>query len=145
MKRSLFVLAVAIALGLVAAFAAFRVGHRTSTEDWFRKNFELSEQQARKAADLHKEHQIACSEMCARIEQANSQLAKTVQASGVVTPEIRAAIAKTDTVRTECRAEMLEYYYKIAAMLPPAKKQSYLAIVLPTVLEPGMMNGTDGR
>jgi len=141
-KKGLFVLVIAVALGLTAAFAVCRFAHRASPEDWFRQKFELSEQQARQAAALHQEYQISCTEMCARIAQADARLAKAIQASNGMTPEIRAAIAETDAVRTECRANMLEYFYKIAAALPPAKKQSYLDMVLPTVLEPGEMSGT---
>ena len=141
MKKGIFVLVTAIVLGLVAAAAACWFSQRSSPEDWFRKKFDLTEQQAQQAAALHQEYQVSCTEMCARIAQADARLAKAIQTGNGMTPEIRAAIAETDTVRTECRANMLEYFYKIAATVPPAKKQSYLDMVLPTVLEPGEMGG----
>jgi hypothetical protein len=142
MKKGLLVLATAIVLGIIAAAAVCWFSHRESSEDWFREKFGLSQQQAQQAAALHQEFKISCAEMCARIEQTDARLAKAIQASDGMTPEIRTAIAETETIRTECRANMLEYFYKTAATLPSTKKQAYLNLVLPTVLEPGEMSGT---
>lgn len=142
MKKGLLVLATAIVFGIIAATAVCWFSHRDSSEDWFRDKFGLSQQEAHQAAVLHQEYKISCAEMCARIEQADARLAKAIQASDGMTPEVRAAIAETETVRTECRSNMLEYFYKTAATLPSTKKQAYLSLVLPMVLEPGEMSGT---
>lgn len=142
MKKGIFVLAVAIIVGLIAAAMVCWFSHRDSSEDWFREKFGLSQQQAHQAAALHQEFKVSCAEMCARIERSDARLAKAIQASDGMTPEIRAAIAETETVRSECRANMLEYFYRTAASLPASKKQAYLNLVIPTVLEAGEMNGT---
>lgn len=142
MKKGLLVLVTAIVLGIIAAAVVCWFSHRDSSEDWFSVKFGLSQQQAHQAAALHQEFKISCAEMCARIEQTDARLAKAIQKSDGMTPEIRAAIAETETIRTECRANMLEYFYKTAATLPATKKQAYLNLVLPTVLEQGEMNET---
>lgn len=142
MKRGLSVLIVALALGLAAAFAVCKFAHQTAPEDWLRKKFELNPEQARQAAALHREYRISCAEMCARIEQADARLRQAIRSSQGMTPEIQAAIAETDGVRTECRTNMLEYFYRVAAILPPTQKQNYLDMVLPTVFDPREMSGT---
>lgn len=136
MKRGLLVLLAAVVLGLAATFAVSRFSHQASLEDWFCKKFDLPMAQAQEAAAIHRQYQTSCAETCRRIAAADERLKTLIQANSAMTPEIRAAIAETDTIRTECRTHMMDYFYQVAAKLPPDKRQSYLDMVLPTVLEP---------
>ena len=80
--------------------------------------------------------------MCARIAQTDERLANLIRSSKQITPEIQAAIVETDRLRSECRAKMLEHFYRIAAQLPAEKQSDYLTVVLPSVLHPGEMMKT---
>jgi len=145
-KKGIFVLLIAVVLALVSAMGmCWFHQQRTSPEDWLRREFGLNQQQAQEAAALHREYEVTCVAMCARIVQADDRLAKMIHEGNAVTPEIRAAIAETDAIRTECRVRMLEYFYKIAETIPPEKKQKYLDMVLPPVLQPGDMTAMHGQ
>jgi hypothetical protein len=67
--------------------------------------------------------------------EANARLETLTLGSGSITPEIRAAIAETDRIRTETRIAMLEHFYAVAAQVPPDKRRDYLLKVLPLVID----------
>ncbi len=136
MKRGILV-----ALGLlvlaVAAAAAFYWMHRpVASHDWLRDQYGLNQEQADRVTKIEADYQSRCMAMCARISDADATLGRLIQSSASVTPEIRAAIANADAVRTDCRASMLAHFYEVAAALPADKRDKYLKMVLPSVLHP---------
>jgi hypothetical protein len=88
---------------------------------------------------LHREYQATCAQLCARIEESDARLAELLRRSDHVTPEVRAAVAETDHVRTLCRASMLEHFYRIAAVLPENERKRYLEMVYPLIEHPEQM------
>jgi Heavy-metal resistance len=140
MKRGIGVLFGVVFAGLAAAVAAFLVmQNRSSPMNWLRTEFALTDSQARKVELIHAEYEADCAEMCARITQTDERLENLIRSSQKITPEIQAAIVETDRLRSECRAKMLEHFYRIAAELPVEKQSDYLTVVLPSVLHPGEM------
>lgn len=142
MKRGILILLAAAALGLMTAAAFYFVGIRTSPTDWLRREFGLSGEQARQAAAMHAEFQGRCMEMCARIEAADERLQRltqSTQSNRSMTPEIQAAIAESDQVRTECRMNMLEHFSAMAAIIPADQRERYMKKVLPLVQNPEQM------
>ncbi|HET9524482.1 MAG TPA: periplasmic heavy metal sensor [Terrimicrobiaceae bacterium] len=126
--------------GLAAAAVVFVVVQdRSSPINWLRSEFSLSDSQARKVEQIHADYEEDCAQMCARIAQTDERLANLIRSSKQITPEIQAAIVETDRLRSECRAKMLEHFYRIAAQLPAEKQSDYLTVVLPSVLHPGEM------
>ncbi len=126
--------------GLAAAAVVFVVVQdRSSPLNWLRSEFSLSDSQARKVEQIHADYEEDCAQMCARIAQTDERLANLIRSSKQITPEIQAAIVETDRLRSECRAKMLEHFYRIAAQLPAEKQSDYLTVVLPSVLHPGEM------
>ena len=126
--------------GLAAAAVVFVVVQdRSSPLNWLRSEFSLSDSQARKVEQIHADYEEDCAQMCARIAQTDERLANLIRSSKQITPEIQAAIFETDRLRSECRAKMLEHFYRIAAQLPAEKQSDYLTVVLPSVLHPGEM------
>ena len=67
--------------------------------------------------------------------EANARLESVTLGSSGVTPDVRAAVAETDRIRTETRIAMLEHFYAVAAELPPERRRDYLLKVLPLVGE----------
>ena len=140
MKRGLVILALAIAAVVGTAVVVHqRSLPRATPMGWLYTEFGLDEAQARRAEVLHAAYETQCREMCAKIAASDARLVKLIHTSKEVTPEIRAAIAETDRYRTECRANMLEHFYLIASEMPPAKREKYLSLMLPTVLHPADM------
>ncbi len=107
--------------------------------DWLRTEFSLSAEQAARAEAGYAEYRAYCAKMCARIAEADRRLEQLIRTHPEVNPAIRQAIAETDALRTDCRTRMLEHFYRVAADLPPDRREKYLNIVLPQVLHPGEM------
>ncbi len=140
MKRGLVTLVLAIIAVVVTAVVVYqRSQPRATPMGWLRTEFGLDDAQASRAGALHAEYEMQCREMCRKIAASDDRLVELIRTSKEVTPEIRAAIAETDRYRTECRANMLGHFYLIAAEMPPAKREKYLSMMLPTVLHPAEM------
>ncbi len=143
MKKGIILL---IAAGLLAALAAIGVrawsGQRAQPMNWLRTEFSLDSGQAARAEAGYAEYQADCAEMCARIAEADLRLEQLIRTHAEVTPAIRQAIAETDALRSDCRARMLEHFYRIARDIPPDRREKYLGMVLPNVLHPGEMGTT---
>ncbi len=136
MKRGIWILLLAVVLGLATAGIFSLMGRGTAPAEWVGREFGLEGEQARKAAALHENFQGRCMELCARIQASDEHLQALVDSHRSVTPEIRAAIAENDQLRTDCRTHMLEHFYEMAAMLPADQRSKYLGMVVPTVLHP---------
>ena len=140
MKRGgRIVLLVAVA-AIAAATVAVLVRHQSSPVEWLRSEFGLNAEEMKRATALHDEYQDTCRELCAKIATTDDSLARAIRSSKTITPEIAAAIAETDRVRTECRLRMLEHFYETAALMPEEQRAGYLEKVLPLVLHPGEMH-----
>jgi len=140
MRRGLLIWLLVPILGMAAIVVSARLcRHPVTPEKWLQQEFSLQPEQAACVAALHSEYQRTCAENCARIAEADARLRVLIGTGTAVTPEIRAAIAETDNVRTGCRVQMLDHFYRIADTLPPDKRQKYLGMVLPLILQPTEM------
>ncbi|WP_075079071.1 periplasmic heavy metal sensor [Terrimicrobium sacchariphilum] len=140
MKRAISVLTVVLVAAFVALAVSRHVFANRSSMDWLRDEFHLTDAQMEKAAALHSEYEASCETMCRRIAETDARLASAIRSSTSITPEIAAAIAETDRVRTDCRIAMLSHFYQTAALMPESERQRYLDKVLPVVLHPGEMH-----
>lgn len=137
MRRGIFVLALVAILTAATVAVVFWL-HRPppTSHDWLREHYGLSEAQARQISQIESDYQGRCAAMCRRISEADAALDDLMQSSVTVTPEIRAAIAQSDAVRTDCRASMLAHFYEVAAVIPADRRGDYLKMVLPSVRNP---------
>lgn len=140
MKKAALILLTALVAATAAWFATRCLLARQSSMDWLRSEFHLSPEKMKAAEALHAGYQETCEEMCRQIAATDARLAAAIRSSTSTTPEIVAAIAETDRVRTECRIAMLDHFYQTAALMPEADRQRYLDKVLPVVLHPGEMH-----
>ena len=143
MKRGAVILLVVLGVGAAMgalSYSFFR--DRTSPSDWLRKEFSLNKEQSAQIVALNAEYGPKCKEMCARIAEADSRLARLIDSGTTVTQEIREALVETDRVRSECRLKILEHFYEVAAAMPEEERKKYLDMVLPVVLKPGEMDSS---
>ena len=77
--------------------------------------------------------------MCARISQTDAGAADLIRSHQMVTSEIREALSEGDRLRTECRLKMLEHCYEVATAMPEEKREKYIEMILPVILDPGRM------
>lgn len=136
MRRGVLVALGVLALTIIAALTVCWLRRPMDSKDWLRKEYGLNVEQANRVAQLEANYQSRCMAMCARISAADSKLSELARASATITPEIREAIANADAVRTDCRTSMLGHFYEVAAVLPADKRDKYLKMVLPSVINP---------
>jgi len=145
MKRGGIILALAMIAAVAAMAIACLMHHKNSSVEWLRTEFGLNAEQMKLAIALHEEYRSTCAEMCKRIAETDARLTAAIRTSDKPTPEIVAAIAETDRVRTECRVAMLRHFYKTSELMPSDKRVMYLEKVLPLVLHPGEMHAEHGQ
>jgi len=139
-KRGLFVVLGILIVGVVAAVATFCFSHtRLPATAWLQKEFSLSNEETQRVQALHEQYAKTCMQMCVRIQESDARLSSLLQKNNRMTPEIRAALAESDRVRTDCRASMLDHFYQIAAVMPEGERQRYLKMVYPLIEHPEEM------
>lgn len=126
-KNFLITLVLAVAAG-AAAFGLFyvlsddRAMHAAAKQGdamaWLRAEFKLSEEQFAAIRRRHEDYSFVCGEHCAAIMAARERKAPAAEV---------AALEKT------CVDAMTVHFRGVAALMPPAQGDRYLAMVLPRV------------
>lgn len=135
MRRGLLTLLVLIVLGGSAYLVASRRLAPSTPSGWLCHQYALGPEEARKLDSLERDYGSRCGPYCDVMCKANAHLGTLALGSDTVTPELRAAVAETDRIRTSARIAMLEHFYAVAAQLPPDKRRDYLQKVLPLVID----------
>src|SRR5712675_2045588 len=138
MKKGVLILV----FGLVAAAAAYgciyfactasaRSLQRTDKPElaWLKEEFNLSDAEFKRVADLHAAYLPQCAEMCRQIDTQSQHLKELLAATNQITPEIEAAIAESSHLRAECQRNMLKHFYEVSRTMPPEQGRRYLAWV----------------
>ena len=144
MKRMVFVLALAVFLGLGAYFAFYAIARCTfcrvpDAQDpsaWIHQEFHLTDAQYTQVKQLEAAYRPQCAAMCEAIDQSHQTLKKLILTSGTMTPEIEAALKKDGEVQQECRADMLRHFYEVSQAMSPEDGKRYLQIMQAQVVEP---------
>lgn len=127
MKNFLITLAVALAVCLAAFGVTYLTGGdpamRTAAREgdamaWLRVEFRLDDAQFAAIKRLHEDYSVECGRHCAAIMEARERKAPA--------PEI-AALEKV------CVDAMTGHFRQVAARMPPAQGERYLAVVLPRI------------
>jgi hypothetical protein len=139
-KRGIVLILGILVAGTVAAVLTFCLLQRPrSTDGWLQREFSLTDEQMRQVRVLQQGYEGTCQEICERIQQSDARLAALLASSDRLTPEVQAALADTDRVRTDCRTRMLEHFYRVAAVIPENERPRYLEMVLPLIERPEQM------
>lgn len=140
MNRFLLILTAALVACVVACVAVYNITMRTPPEEWIGKQLGLRGDRLEAFTNAHNRYAIHCAEMCVRIKASDQKLATLILSHRTVTPEIEAAIARSDALRNECRRSMLAHFYEVTALLDPAQAEAYLQLVMPLIVNPEMMS-----
>ncbi len=140
MRRVLLLLvgvlaACAIACGMVYYFAM-----QTPADEWMGKRLGLTGPSLEQFTEAHQRYSSTCAEMCERIAESDARLAQLVVGGEKFTPEIAAAMARSDRLKQECRQNMLQHFYEVSTLLEPAQRRTYLELVLPLIVDPAAMS-----
>jgi hypothetical protein len=93
---------------------------------WLKKEFNLSDTEFTRIAQLHAAYLPACAERCRRIGEVNVKLNQLLVQAATVTPEIQDLLAQRAKMRTDCEAEMLQHFLQVSRTMPPAQGRRYL-------------------
>ncbi|WP_018290824.1 periplasmic heavy metal sensor [Verrucomicrobium sp. 3C] len=143
MKR-IFLLAAPIALIAALVYAAtlffelLPIWHIGNGPDaglqWLRRELHLSDPQLAAIARLQEAYRPRCQAMCRQILAADSKLEALLRQNRSITPEILAAMAECDRLRSDCRQAFLQHVYAVTGKLSPQQQQHYLTLVADELL-----------
>lgn len=144
MKKGLLILAAAVIAGIIA-YSLSRNPPGTGPDPvlldslpelaWLRTDLKLTDEQFTKVSALHREYRPVCAEMCRRIAESESAVAKLASSQSAMSGELAAAIAHHGHVIAECKRSMLEHLYQTAALMDESQARRYLDTTLPLALD----------
>jgi hypothetical protein len=144
MKKGLLILFAAIVAGILAFFLSrgqSSPNHKLVLLDsmpelaWLRTDLKLSDEQFSKVEQLHREYRPVCDEMCRRIGESETTVAKLASTQGSMSDELIKAIENHGHVIASCKRSMLEHLYKTASVMDERQARRYLEVSLPLALD----------
>ena len=135
MKRPLFILLSALALGAaIFAGAFFASQHATMmccenpADDlsWLKTEFKLTDAEMTHVRELHEGYLPKCGEICQKIATAKRELATIVGTSTNLNVEAQAKMNEIAALRAECQSNMLAHFVAVSQAMPPAQGERYL-------------------
>ena len=150
MKRGIFILLTAVAVGLCTFFCAHRILSPTTSDqatsmpkengsllpelNWLRQWLRLDEEQMQKVKNLHLAYLPKCEVLCQRVCLSNEHiLALTAQSTSVDT-RMRSAMDERAKLAVECQQALLQHVFQTAACLRPDQSRKYLDLMVPYTL-----------
>ena len=125
--------------GLLVAVTAYSIGYWTQSGmwpshtsgqpaelSWLQKEFQLTDQEFARIAQLHQAYLPKCMENCQKIEAANQRLTQLLSTNHQVTPAIEQALAEAARIRVDCQIMMLKHFYEVSRAMPVAQGKRYL-------------------
>jgi small-conductance mechanosensitive channel len=136
MRRSIFILCGALALGGAVFAGSFFLGRQICAKqmanpadnlDWLCCEFQLDAATMARVRELHAGYQPKCAEMCARIAAKKQELESALAGSTNVSPAVEAILTELGELRAQCQAQMLKHFVAVSQAMPPEQGRRYLA------------------
>jgi hypothetical protein len=138
MRRGILILVLGV-VGAVFAYGCFYLMSTVTPHammrsaqpelEWLRHEFNLSDPEFQRIAELHAGYLPQCLERCRRIDDFNGKLSNTLAAATQVTPEVETLLNERAQMRATCQAEMLKHFFEVSRTMPPDQGKRYLAWV----------------
>ncbi len=132
-RRGAWILLATLIVAVIAAVGMYRYHMRHQPDEWLGRHLGLEGAALQQFTEAHHRYAIQCGAMCERVAKVNARLTRLVAANRTMTPDIRAAIAEAETLRAECKQQMLSHFYEVARLLDPRQANEYLRLVLPLI------------
>jgi hypothetical protein len=135
MKRSLGILCIGMAAAVLAYSAVYlsttassRQARHSDTPEllWLKQEFSLNDADFQRICGLHNGYLPRCRETCSRIAAENGEIRAMLAKTNTITPEIERKLAEVAQLRSECQKAMLEHFYEVSRVMPPAQGRRYL-------------------
>jgi hypothetical protein len=138
MNRAVLILASGLILGVLAYAGVYRAGtassccmveSKTPELAWLQQEFHLSDAEFKRISELHEQYLSGCAERCHEIDLKNEELARLLQGTNNVSPEIQRALAESAQLRAQCQGIMLQHFFEVSRTMPAEQGKRYLAWV----------------
>jgi len=138
MKRFGVIIGVGLLICAAAYSAAYFLGtapaRRMAQEKypelvWLKKEFNLSDAEFTRIAELHAAYQPCCADMCQKMAAKNAEIREALAKSNEITPEVERKLAAAAALRAECQKAMLKHFIEVSRSMPPEEGKRYLAWV----------------
>src|SRR5262245_40451602 len=103
---------------------------------WIKKEFQLNDRDFERVRQLHQSYKPICAELCRRVDEKKADLARLLQTSTEVTPQIQEVLGQAAQLRKECQTEMLRHFFQVSKAMPPEQGKRYLASIQAQTLTP---------
>lgn len=104
---------------------------------WLGREFALNDDVLLRIADLHRRYLADCEPMCEAFRASQAQIRRLISTNRGVTPQVTAALTRSNNIVVECQHRMLEHFYTVAGEMPAAAGRRYLDLMTPIVAHPG--------
>lgn len=103
--------------------------------EWLRTELKLSEEQFKKVAEIHQAYRPSCEALCMKVMASHAKIKRLATPHSTVSPELEEALKEHALLHVECQKAMLNHLHKTAAVMNPDQAETYLAALLPGVIE----------
>ncbi len=139
--KATLVLLVALAGGAGAfTWRALRTEGESAVHEpelrWLQREFALSDDSVLRIAELHRRYTAECEPMCVTLQTSDAELTRLIAAQKNVTPELEAAMKRSNKIIAECQHRMVDHFYAVAKEMPPAAGERYLSLMTPIAAHP---------
>lgn len=139
MKRFAAVILITILACLAAGMTVHKLRTRQPPAQWLGQKLGLEGVALAEFTAAHQAYAISCEEMCMRIEEVNDDLEQLVLESRELTPAVKATLSRAESLRAECKQNMLTHFMKVAKLLDKEKQSEYMQLVMPLITERDQM------
>ncbi|MBI4625858.1 MAG: hypothetical protein HY736_21880 [Verrucomicrobia bacterium] len=139
--KATLVLLIALAGGAGAfTWRAVRNGAEPAVSEpelrWLQREFALSADAVLRIAELHRRYTAECEPMCAALQASEAEMRRLMAGGRRMTPELEAALSRSNKIVAECQHRMVEHFYAVAREMPPPAGERYLALMTPIATHP---------
>lgn len=103
---------------------------------WLQREFALSDDTVLRIAELHRRYTAECEPICAELHTSDAELSRLIATQRHVTPELEAALKRSNKIIAECQRRMVGHFYAVAKEMSPPARERYLALMTPIAAHP---------
>ena len=103
---------------------------------WLQREFLLSDDAVLRIAELHRRYTAECQPMCSALQASDAEMTRLIAAGNRMTPELAAALSRSNAIIAQCQYRMVEHFYAVARQMPPPTGERYLAVMARVVAHP---------
>jgi len=103
---------------------------------WLRKEFNLSDAEFARVAELHEGYMPRCAELCRQIAKKNAELRQLLAGTNVDAKAVEQKLKEAGELRVQCQKNMFNHFLEVSHQMPPEQGRRYLQWVQQKTLTP---------